>query len=226
MKLSELFEEALNEFNVWDSLESILSETNQLTEGISSRLSLFLSEADKVIFDKFGIEHSSKDYFIAGSARLYLYPELVVAMRERDPSFPVNVGDLDIVIPNKALWFNAGLEDAYNKGGIYRPYALTPPLTTFNIEAFTVWDPSKAGGAYANVNVRDEAKIMADSTLLNGYRFMSLRDVFHYKYQMGRDKERAIGELINSHGKGNTPEETTTLINGVADIITSKYDNN
>lgn len=223
MKLSELFEEALNESNVWGRLESILMESNPLTENVSSRLSLFLSEADKFIFDKFNIAHSDETYFIAGSARLYLYPELVVAMREKDPSFPTNIGDLDIVIPSKQLWINAGLIDAYNNGGIYRPYALTPPLTDFNIEAFTVWDPKKAGGAYANVNVRSEAQIMNDSSLINGYRFMSLQDVFHYKYQMNRGKEKAIGDLINSYGKGGTPEQNLELVKGVANIVTSKY---
>jgi hypothetical protein len=220
MKLSKLFGEVLNENNVWSRLESILKKMNPLTEITSSRMSLFLVDADKFILDKFGIERDSEDYFIAGSAALYLYPELVVAMIERDASFPSQIGDLDMVIPNKELWVKAGLTEELEAGGIYRP-----KMATHNIEAFTEWDPKKAGGPYANVNVRSEAAIMNDSSIINGYRFMSLQDVFHYKYQMNRKKEAAIGELINSHGQSGTPEQNLELVKGVANIVTSQYGN-
>jgi len=220
MKLSKLFGEVLNENNVWSRLESILKKMNPLTEITSSRMSLFLLDADKFILDKFGIERDSEDYFIAGSAALYLYPELVVAMIERDSSFPSQIGDLDMVIPNKELWVKAGLTKELEAGGIYKP-----KMAKHNIEAFTEWDPSKAGGPYANVKVRSEANIMNNSSMIDGYRFMSLQDVFHYKYQMNRDKEVAIGELINSHGKGGTPEENLKLVKGVANIVISQYGN-
>ena len=220
MKLSKLFGEVLNENNVWSRLESILKESNPLTEVVGSRMSLFLVDADKFILDKFGIERDSEDYFIAGSAALYLYPELVVAMIERDSSFPSQIGDLDMVIPNKELWVKAGLTKELEAGGIYKP-----KMAKHNIEAFTEWDPSKAGGPYANVKVRSEANIMNNSSMIDGYRFMSLQDVFHYKYQMNRDKEVAIGELINSHGKGGTPEENLKLVKGVANIVISQYGN-
>jgi len=220
MKLSKLFGEVLNENNVWSRLESILKESNPLTEVVGSRMSLFLVDADKFILDKFGIKRDSEDYFIAGSAALYLYPELVVAMIERDSSFPTNIGDLDMVIPNKELWVKAGLTKELEAGGIYKP-----KMAKHNIEAFTEWDPSKAGGPYANVKVRSEANIMNNSSMIDGYRFMSLQDVFHYKYQMNRDKEVAIGELINSHGKGGTPEENLKLVKGVANIVISQYGN-
>lgn len=218
MKLSKLFGEVLNESNIWSRLESILMESNPLIEVADSRMSLFLQDADKFILHKFGIKRDSEDYFIAGSARLYLYPELVVAMRERDESFPTNIGDLDMVIPNKKLWVDAGLTKELNNNGIYRP-----PMATYNIEAFTEWDPKKAGGAYANVNVRTEAEIMNDSSIINGYRFMSLQDVFHYKYQMNRKKEEAITDLINSYGEGGTPEKNLKLVKSVADVVTSQY---
>ena len=225
MKLSELFDEALKENNVWRKLESILRDGNQLNEVTNARLSLFLHEANKVIFEKFKINPKDKVYFISGSARLYLYPELVYEMNKLDPNFPTSIGDLDIVIPNTKLWENAGLGE-FLKTGIYRPYNLTPPLTDLNIEAFTVWDPKRAGGAYANVEVRNESEILSDLEFENGYWFMGLRDVLDYKNQMVRQKEIAIANLIKSYETGgNTPEEKSTFLKRVAMEITGKYDN-
>jgi len=225
MKLSELFEEALNQNNVWKKLESILKDGNQLNEVTNARMSLYLQEADKVIFDKFKIDPKDKVYFIAGSARLYLFPELVYHMNAIDPSFPTSIGDLDIVIPDTKIWENAGLGD-YLKTGIYRPYQLNPPLTNLNVEAFTLWDPSKAGGAYANVNVRSESEIMNDLEFEYGYWFMGLQDVLDYKSQMVRQKEVAIANLIKSYEAGGvTPEKKSDFLKRVAMEISGKYQN-
>ena len=221
MKLSKIFEETLNENNVWKKLESILKQGNQLDEGIGAQMSLYLEEANKVIFDKFNIKPNSEKgtYFIAGSARFYLYPELVVEMIKLDPSFPSLMGDLDIVIPNHDIWRNAGLGELLETG-IYRPKA------KFNIEAFTLWDPKKAGGAYANVEVRSQSDIIASSELDFGYWFMGLEDVLDYKGQMGRTKEKPIADLINKHEQGGTElslEERSSFLKDLAIILTGKY---
>ncbi len=224
MKLSELFEETLNENNVWKKLESILNDGNQLNEVNNARMSLFLEEAKKAIFEKFNINPKDKVYFIAGSARLYLFPELVFHMHEIDPSFPISIGDLDVVIPDTNLWKAAGLGQ-YLKNGIYRPYEIEPPVTDVNVEAFTVWDPSKAGGDYANVNVRSEGEIMQDCEFEHGYWFMGLQDVLDYKYQMVRKKEVAIANLIKSYeNSGSSLEQKSDFLKRVAMEIIGKYD--
>lgn len=221
MKLSKIFEETLNENNVWKKLGSMLKQHNQLDEGVGAQMSLYLAEANKVIFDKFNINPNSEKgtYFIAGSARFYLYPELVVEMIKLDSSFPSLMGDLDIVIPNHDIWRNAGLGELLETG-IYRPKA------KFNIEAFTLWDPKKAGGAYANVEVRSQSDIIASSELDFGYWFMGLEDVLDYKGQMGRTKEKPIADLINKHEQGGTelsPEERSSFLKDLAIILTGKY---
>jgi hypothetical protein len=223
MKLSKLYQETLSENNIWNKLNYILKEYSQINEEMSARLSLFLNEANKVIFDKFNINPKDEKYFIAGSARLYLYPELVYEINKLDPSFPTTVGDLDIIIPNEELWTNAGLGD-YLKIGIYRPYQLNPPLTELNIEAFTVWDPKRAGGAYANVNIRPESEIISSVTFEDGYWFMAMEDVLDYKKQMGRDKEVAIVNLIKQYeDAGSSPESNRNFLKKIALAITKDY---
>ena len=223
MKLSELFNEALSEKNTWQKLDEILRESNTLTEGVSAKMSLFLDEADKVIFDKFKINQKQKVYFIAGSARLYLYPDLVYEMNQLDPNFPTSIGDLDVVIPNVQIWQNAGMSE-YLKAGIYRPYNLNPPLTQMNIEAFTVWDPKRAGGAYANVEVRSEEQIISDLEFVDGYWFMALQDVLDYKNQMVRKKEIAVANLIKQYEEEEvTPEKRHEFLRKVAMLITGRY---
>jgi hypothetical protein len=121
MKLSKLYQETLNENNVWRKLESILRDGNPLTEELGGGLAPLLKEANTVIFQKFNINPEDKVYFISGSARLYLYPDLIAELNKMDPkNFPLQVGDLDMVIPNKELWEKAGLGE-FLKTGIYRP---------------------------------------------------------------------------------------------------------
>ena len=71
MRLSEIYikEFFLKEF--WGNVsEDLLSEVD--TSGINA----LLSKADELVFKKFRILPNNKSYFIAGSARLYLYPKL------------------------------------------------------------------------------------------------------------------------------------------------------
>lgn len=223
MKLSKLFNEAMGEPNTWQRLHEILMESTVLTENMNAKMSLFLGEAKKVIFDKFKVNPSNKEYFIAGSARLYLYPDLVYEMHQMDPNFPISIGDLDVVIPNPQIWQNAGLGE-FLKTGIYRPAQLNPPLTDMNIEAFTVWDPKRAGGAYANVEVRSESELFNDLEFEHGFWFMGLQDVLDYKNQMVRKKEIAVANLIKSYEEGAvTPEKRREFLRQVALLINVKY---
>lgn len=195
MRLHEMYTEVvLKEF--WNNLEKELT----LSESDSAGLSNLISDANKLIFSRFKINPADKVYFIAGSARLYLYPTLREAFNLTE-----QIGDLDIVIPEKQLWVNAGLEEQWNAGGIYRPEG------NDEIEAFNIWDPSKAGGAYADVKVRSTAEIMRDCTSVNGYYFMSLADVMDYKTSLNRDKEREIIDLTNRYAQSNTSEKNKFL---------------
>lgn len=193
MKLSEIFlkEVILKEF--WQELEEDFS-------GYDENLKRLLSQSQSLIFDKFQINPRDKQYFIGGSARLFLFPKLKEAF-----NLTGDIGDLDIIIPNKQLWYNAGLEREWNANGIYRP------TSDGSIEVFNIWDPSKAGGAYANVQVRSTNEIMNSSSFINGYWFMSLTDVMDYKTSLNRDKEKEVVELIDKYRVSNEIDKQTFL---------------
>jgi hypothetical protein len=194
MRLSEIYikEIVLNEF--WKQLDE------EMVAGYDRGLNKLLDTAQTIIFDKFKIDPKDKQYFIAGSARLFIYPKLKDAF-----GLTGNIGDLDIVIPNKELWVNAGLEEQWNANGIYRP------TSDGSIEAFNIWDPSKAGGAYADVSVRSTNEVLNDCSFINGYWFMSLMDVMDYKTSLNRDKEKQVVELINAYRDSNNVDKQTFL---------------
>jgi len=195
MRLSEIYirEFFLKEF--WGNVsEELLSEVD--TTGIDA----LLRRADELIFKKFRILPNNRSYFIAGSARLYLYPRLRDAF-----GLEGSIGDLDIVIPNKEIWINAGLQDELNKGGIYRP------TSDGSVEAFTIWDPSKAGGTYADVRVRSTNEILAGADEINGYYYMSMSDVADYKTKLSREKEQEVVNLINQYKESDAESKQTFL---------------
>ena len=195
MRLSEIYirEFFLKEF--WGNIsEDLLSEVD--TAGIEP----LLRRADELIFKKFRILPTNRSYFIAGSARLYLYPKLREAF-----GLEGTIGDLDIVIPNEKLWLDAGLQDELNKGGIYRP------TQDGSVEAFTIWDPSKAGGSYADVRVRSTSEILADADEINGYFYMSMADVADYKTKLSREKEQEVVNLINQYKESSTEDKHSFL---------------
>ena len=197
MRLSEIYmkEIVLKEF--WRGVQEDLD----LNEGADAGLTDLLAKSNSIIFDKFQVDPKEQVYSIVGSARLYLYPTLREAF-----GLTGSIGDLDMVFPRKEDWINAGLEENWNKGGIYRP------TDDGSIEAFNVWDPSKAGGAYADVKVRPTNQVVADSTLINGYYFMSLEDIMDYKTSLNREKEKDVVELINQYQKGNLKNRRELLI--------------
>jgi hypothetical protein len=196
MRLSEIYvkEIVLKEF--WKNIEEELS----LTEASDSGLSDLLTKANELVFSKFKINPNEKAYFIGGSARLYLYPTLRDAF-----GLTHSIGDLDIIIPNKEHWIQAGLENEYNTNGIYRP------TEDGSIEAFTVWAPNRVGGAYANAKVRPTNQILNDATLINGYYYMSLGDIVDYKTALNRDKEQDVIALVSQYQKSNVSNRSEFL---------------
>jgi hypothetical protein len=209
-----------------------LDETIILDED-NSKLSALIKEAEPAIFDKFGFESSEKKYFIAGSARLYLYPGLIEVLNKLDDGFQTEPGDLDIVVPNKNDW--GILYENLSKEGevsdsnkkllenyIYRPQLFG--LTQMDIEAFDTWDPKRAGGDYKDVNVRKDAEILNNATQVNGYYYMSLYDVLDYKSQMSREKEMQIAKLIKKYIDGGYDQET--LFKRITNIIKMRYGTN
>jgi hypothetical protein len=189
MKLSEAYNKVfIGEF--WKKLEEDLL----IDEGTSG-LENLIGKANEIIFKKFRINPSERKYCIVGSARLYLYPELREAF-----GLSGTIGDLDIVIPNKQDWINAGLEEEWNKDGIYRP------TDDGSIEAFNVWAPQRAGGQYADVNVRSTEEIIKAATSINGYYFMAFEDIVDYKTAMSRDKEQDIVNLIKKYQQSGSSD--------------------
>ena len=191
MNLTEIY---INVF--FENFFKELQEEYPLNEESNPALQNLLAKADKLIFEKFGINPKDKVYFIAGSAALYLFPTLRDKLDLRS-----TVGDLDIVIPDPKYWKQAGLEGQT----VYRP------KKDKRIEAFIEWDPSKAGGDYAHVTVRSTPDILKDSFQSQGYWFMSLIDVFEYKMKLGRPKEKDILDLIKSFQEGNIADKLSLV---------------
>jgi hypothetical protein len=172
----------------------------QLTEAMDSSLINLLNTANKTVFNKFNISPTDKEYFIAGSARLYLDTELRNAFNVNE-----SLGDLDIIIPDKELWVNAGLEKEYNEGGVYKV-----PGTV--IEVFTEWKPQIADPEkFKDKNVRSTEEILADANLNKGYYFMPLRDIVDYKTILDREKERQVVKAITSYIDGSSAEKVGIL---------------
>lgn len=173
-----------------------LQEEYLLNEEANPALQELLDSANELIFKKFGINPNDKVYFIAGSAALYLFPALRDTLDLRS-----TVGDLDIVIPDSKYWKQAGLEGQT----VYRP------KEDKSIEAFTEWNPAKAGGEYENVSVRSTSDILKDSFQSQGYWFMSLVDIFDYKMKLGRPKENDILNKIKAYQSGTITDKINLL---------------
>jgi len=221
MKLFEIYEETMNENHVWKRLGELLSYNEPLDEGLDGGLINLLNSAKELVFSKFKIKPEQRVYFIAGSARLYLYPDLIAELNKRDPvNFKPHVGDLDIIIPNHMLWRNAGLEKELNSGGIYRPTG------DDTIEVFDEWRPDKVKG-FENSDFRTQTEIIKDLQFIDGYWFMNLKDVLDYKNVLSRPKEAELSNLIKHYESRDlsriTKEERFGFISKVADIIAGKY---
>ena len=228
MRLFEIYVKNILLENVFELLENEVEDDEEM----DSSLSGLLERAKTLIFDEFGIDPSKKEYFISGSARLYLSKEL------RDTfNLTASIGDLDIVIPNKKLWDklttkknselkrlknykkslkseNKDLDTAIHnltniienlKRGIYRP------TDDGSVEAFLVWDPSIAGKQYEGMTFRGSNDILQDSKFKKGYYFMPIRDVVEYKFKLNREKEQDVVKLVNQY-RESSPQEKKVIV--------------
>lgn len=210
MRLTEILlnEVLLKEF--WGELE----ETLQIDETITGELSKLLDKAEGEIFKPFGITKDDTDkYVIVGSARFYLYPVLREAFKLTEP------GDLDIVIPGEEQWKH--LKDNYDENKwkeheanwekrIYRP--------TNKIEAFNAWKPQKVPGA-KDFNVSSTEEIMKDSSVVDGYNFMSFRDIVDYKLKLNRKKEEEVTKLILKYRNSKNPKDKDEIVKGILKLV-------
>ena len=211
MKLTEILldEVLLKEF--WGEVE----ESLQIDEAITGKLSTLLKAADKEIFEPFGITKDDTDkYVVVGSARLYLYPVLREAFKLTEP------GDLDIVIPGEEQWkhLKGYLEkngtwekhkDNYEKK-IYRPSA--------DIEAFDAWKPQMVGDA-KDMNVSSTQDIMKESSVVDGYNFMSFKDIVDYKLKLNRPKEESITKLILKYRNSSDSDAKDQIVKEIFKLI-------
>lgn len=175
------------------------------TVSMSPRLRLLLKKAQPTVFEPFGIDPSEKKYFIAGSARLYLYPGLVKLMNLKP------IGDLDIIIPNNKYWED--LEDYVKK---YPNDNVSPeeiemrrytPTEDSDIEVFDKWLPKFDEEASGDFEVRDTLTILKNSKNIEGYYFMSFYDVLNYKMTLKREKELPIINLLMKYKEGTSHEK-------------------
>jgi len=172
---------------------------------ISPRLKGLLDDADTLIFEKFGLKPTDNVYFIAGSARLHLEPKLKKVFTLRG-----DIGDLDMVIPDKQIWERALEKGTLPKDEVIydesRGYAYRPKSNKV-IEVFSVWNPAFGGEEYADTTVRSGDEIVRDSVQKGGYYFMSIGDVIDYKLKMNREKEKDVVNLINKFRQASDTEE-------------------
>lgn len=205
MKLLEIYlkEVVINE--VWSEIE----ESLQIDEAITGKLSSLLKQADKLIFEPFGItKDDAKKYVVSGSGRLYLYPAIRKAFELTEP------GDLDLIIPGEEEWGNLKkyLEKngtwekhkANYEKGIYRP--------SEEIEAFKEWNPP-------GINVAPTSEIVANSSVVDGYSFMSFKDIVDYKMKLSRPKEEAITKLLFKYRNETSEEAKEKIINGILKLV-------
>ena len=184
-----------------------LEETTAAMKSVQGKLARLLDDSKDLVFKPFGITAKDPKYFIAGSARLYLYPQLAEILKLKE------VGDLDMVVPGRAEWEkvynynqqnpNPEIEEGELKKGIWRPTA------DDSIEAFTKWAPNLAKTKDAkDFSVRDTNAILADSikTPIGGYYFMSLYDIMDYKLNMNRPKEQAITKYLIEFQQASSQE--------------------
>jgi len=205
MKLLEIYLKEILINEVWSEIE----ESLQIDEAITGKLSSLLKQADKLIFEPFGITKDDyKKYLVSGSGRLHLYPAIRKAFELTEP------GDLDLVIPGEQEWANLkkylqknGTWEKYKSNyekGIYRP--------TGEIEAFKAWDPP-------GISVASTEQILANSSVVDGYSFMSFKDIVDYKMKLSRPKEEAITKLLLKYRNETSSGSKEEIIDGILKLV-------
>ena len=183
---------------------------NSLTEASVTpppKLKTLLKQADEFVFKPFNIKPTEQKYFIAGSARLYLYPELVKALNLKD------IGDLDMVVPDNTHWKD--LENYVNKfpNDYVEPEEIElrryTPTQDELIEVFDKWLPKYDEESTGNFEVRDTNAILKSARNLGGYYYMSFFDIIDYKFALKRDKEKPIVDLLIKYQESDTNTKET-----------------
>jgi hypothetical protein len=248
MKLFEVYEDMMFA-EAWGKLEEILQSSLFQEEGDSKLnelldvANLFIFKAFGISPKQQG------KYFISGSARLFKHPTLLDVLNEYDSSFELVIGDLDVVVPGEKAWNtlkqnylntdskfiqevsqkigkspeeikNVFLKQESNwEKGIYRPGNGGMNLIDEDIEAFTIWDPSRAKGA-KDMSVRSQKDILKDAVNVGGYYYMNIYDVFDYKSKLNREKERQIVEFLQQYLSGEeTPQRAEELFRQIGKVI-------
>lgn len=186
MKVTPLLKEELKKRFWLDVENSLLKE-----QSMPPKLSRLLQAAQSSVFgdtSKLKLDPKDKSYFIAGSARLYLYPTLKQIL-----DLPGLI-DLDVIVPNKEIWNNAGIKPKYKPAK--------------DIEVFDVWDPSKADAPNAkDTTVRPTNVILGESNEIFGYYFMPIYDIVDYKLSLNRQKEQAITVYLAKYIKASDEDK-------------------
>lgn len=205
MKLKALLESSLKK-KFWEDVDkSLLKEIAG-----SSKLESLLKQADSLVFNPLNIDTTSKEYFVAGSARLYLYPKL------RELLDLPEITDLDLVMPGDS-WNDLESKFGNKKGfdSAKRRYEPAP-----DIEIFDKWKPGAAvPDETKDTSVRDSETILKESTVEYNYRFMPLYDVMDYKLQLNREKEQKVTLLVYQYAKAQSEDEKKNITDKVLNVF-------
>ena len=199
IKLKSLYIESLHE-QLWQSVKHDL-----LTE-VSSKLQTLLDLADEHVFNPMGIDTKDQVYFIAGSARIFLYPDLISAV-----NINRQIGDIDIVVPDRKYWKNAGKEDLYNKGWEIK-------VDGKELSVFSSWDPRLGADQAMDYQVADTNDILKRADQLKGHWFMDFADIIDYKMRLGREKEEQFVKLFMRY-KNSSPQERAVVLRRIINTI-------
>lgn len=156
------------------------------------------------MFEKFGINPNEQVYFIAGSARLYLYESLIQTFNLK------TIRDLDIVIPGEDIWKSKGIKSPY--------------IPNEKIEVYSKWIPAKAikqdePDKVVDNSVRDSDTILKNAKQVGGYWFMSMEDVMDYKLLLNRDKEKVVTKLIITYATLKEPTKRQEIVKNVMSMF-------
>ena len=214
---------------------------NYLEEGsdaasIQAKLAKLIDASQDLIFKPFGITPKDPKYFIAGSARLYLYKDLRKILNLKD------VGDLDMVIPGKQEWIKARkywteISSDQIKSEVTSEESTASqqiksevtseeldkniwrPTSDNSIEAFNKWAPQLAGvKGVKDFSVRSSDDILQEAIKnpIGGYYFMPMIDIIDYKLALNREKEQEIVEYLfkfrNAEGETERDEIKQKLL--------------
>jgi hypothetical protein len=126
----------------------------------------------------------------------------------------VTIGDIDIVIPDKKYWKNAGKEDLYNKGWEFE-------VDGKELSVFSSWDPRLGADQALDYNVASTSDILSRADLINGHWFMDFADIIDYKMRLGREKEEQFVQLFMRY-KNSSPQERSVILRRIIKVIGRK----